>query len=266
MRKSTFILCSIFASTLFLFAGLSSRAQVAPVDTGASKVIIIENNEDNKPGHRIGTPSYYNLIRLNALELAKGVIGVGFERRISDVFSADIVLGYTMKDYIPSLFGEEKENDNWNVSWDYDECRSRGGLAFMFGTRIYPGGHDNFDGFYLAPHFYSRNYSYDCMVEFEKWNGSYSNPQYITNYSDAAIFVKGTDLGIRFGWQRETGINGFFRDFNIGFANRKTAYDQITSTGPSNGSGGTYPSEVTTVEEKTSVFVFLLGFNLGFAF
>jgi hypothetical protein len=271
MKKTTFFLCSGIAAFLLLSSSFSSVAQVAPADTGASKVIIIENNDNttaSRPGQRKSTPSYNNLIRWNMFELAKGVIGFGYERRLSDVFSADFVLGYTMRDYIGNIFDEEDLSNNTSGNIDYadNKYKVHGGVAFMLGTRIYPGGNDDFDGFYLAPHLYFKNYSYDRTVNYELWNGSSTYSTYTNTSQVVPITQKVTDLGIRFGWQRETGMDGFFYDFNIGFGTRKTTYDQIVSIDVPNGNGGTYISGVTTTSQESSTFAMLLGFNIGFAF
>jgi hypothetical protein len=269
MRKRTFFLLLFIVSASLV----SVKAQVQPVDTGGSKVIIIENDNNtasNRPGHKKSTPSYNNLIRWNMFELAKGVIGFGYERRISDVFSTDIVLGYTTRDYIGNLFDEARDNNSLNYSsgslnYTNSEYKISGGAAFMLGVRIYPGGNDDFDGFYIAPHLYMKNYNYSRSVDYSKWNGDYINPITFTETVMMPLSEKVTDLGVRFGWQRETGADGFFYDFNIGFGSRKTSYDQITAEERAV-NGYNYATGLTTVSQEDTQLAILLGFNIGFAF
>jgi hypothetical protein len=262
MKKVILLNCYIFLSCL------AANAQITPVDTGDAKIIIIENDNasENRPGFKRNTPSYNNLIRWNMLELAKGVIGFGYERRITNWVSADFVLGYTTRDYLGNIFVEEFDEDyDGGYSYAQDSYKVNGGVAFMIGARIYPGENDDFDGFYIAPHVYLKSYNYDRSIE--AMVSSNNGSTYTTIVQAMPITQKVTDLGVRFGWQRETGIDGFFYDFNIGFGNRKTVYDQIVAIQePSSSGGSDVTTGFTTREAETSTLVILMGFNFGFAF
>src|SRR5260221_6617111 len=155
MKKWILILVSVCSS-------MATHAQVTPVDSSTNKVIIIPEEKSSQERNSTGqlkTSTIRNAIRWNMLELGRGIIAFGYERGLSNWLSLDFVLGYTIKDYFDLALQNIDGNTNSSGYVDRVETTSDGGLAFMTGIRLYPVAYGNLEGFYIAPHYYTKDYN-----------------------------------------------------------------------------------------------------------
>src|SRR5437016_5471785 len=246
MHKHLKLFSLLFSFLLFC---IYSDAQVMPSDTSGSKVIII-SNDDASADHTTSDPAknnYHNLIRWNMFDMGRGIFSLGYEHSLSKIFSIDFNLGYTLQDYM----GELEDNDNVN----YLSSHSSGGFAFMAGARIYPGKNGDMQGFYIAPHYYFKNYNTEETVTYTSYSSSYSSTSYPGTLT---INRKVSDLGLRIGWQFPL-WQPCMMDFNFGFAMRTVNRDKVTEVNSYDSTGSTTSIGYITVNDTRNVPAFLIG-------
>ena len=178
------------------------------------KVVVFNgSNKTEKP-----TIDYKNLIKLSVLEIFSGDISFYYERILTENFSIEGGLGFTIDDYLDGLFDDSFDNFNTD-----DNKVSRIGFSTAIGFRYYP--FLAAEEVYFAPELKYRYYHNDYNVGTEeqpsilKETKTLVNPRVTVGYVyffDDKIFVD-MFAGIGIGFQNRSDISSVFDNVNDEF-------------------------------------------------
>ncbi|MGB0933166.1 MAG: hypothetical protein ACPGU5_02725 [Lishizhenia sp.] len=93
------------------------------------KVVVFNGSNDTEKPKTI----YKNLIKLSALEIFSGDISLYYERIVSENFSFEGGLGFTIDDYLEGFFNDSFDNFSSN-----EDRVSKIGVSTSIGFRYYP--------------------------------------------------------------------------------------------------------------------------------
>lgn len=176
------------------------------------KVVVFNgSNDTEKP-----VTDYRNLVKISALEIFSGDISFYYERVMSENFSMELGLGFTIDDYLDGLFDDSFDNNN-------DDRISRIGVSTAIGFRYYP--FLAAEEVYFAPELKYRYYHNDYNVGTDeepsilKETKTLVNPRVTVGYVyffDDKIFVD-MFAGIGIGFQNRSDVSSVFDNINDEF-------------------------------------------------
>jgi hypothetical protein len=259
MKKFTLI-------AIVSICSVNAFAQLAPADTSTKVISLKEEVSPSAPAES----NFNNVVRWNLIEVGRGIFSIGYERRISNYFSADIQVGISSRDYggdvtsaIFDVDGTETDDGSglFPSSGSGTSYKAYGAFCYMIGLRIYPFGRGNLEGFYVEPHYYSKKWDYDKTITNDN-SGEVEELTYIFKPTE-------TDAGIKCGWQFQAGEGHFYFNPYVGLALRsqekfsiEDTYDNISNPDDYL-HGSKYHKK--KIETKTGPGI-LLGLNMGIAF
>jgi len=257
----------IFLVAAVGICSLNAFAQLAPADTSTKVINLKEEASPSAPAES----NFNNVVRWNLIETGRGIFSIGYERRLSNYFSADVQVGISSRDYggdITNSIFDENSTDMDNSSGGLfpstgsgNSYKTYGAFCYMIGLRIYPFGRGNMEGFYVEPHYYSKKWDFDKTITNDH-SGEEGKLTYIFQPTE-------TDAGIKCGWQFQAGDGRFYFNPYVGLALRSgKKYSIEDSYG-----GGIFADDYfhTTKYYKKKVETrsgpgILLGLNMGIAF
>jgi len=186
-----------------------------------------------------------NAFKLNPLIFLTGEIPVYYERALSPQISFEIALGYTFRNYMSLLYGNEADDFGGGVEILPNP-------SFHFAVRYYFEPNLELEGLYLSPEFSYRKYSKNIAVK--DADGRFTDE----NNLDERKF---NDIKVLIGYQSLSHSSNWLLDFYTGLGVRVRDMQIVEET---NHLGNGWSYNIEQVNDIVPAFYIGIKFGLGF--
>ena len=186
-----------------------------------------------------------NAFKLNPLVFLTGEIPLYYERALSPQISFEIAVGYTFRNYVSLLYGNEADDFGGGVEILPNP-------SFHFAVRYYFEPNLELEGLYLSPEFSYRKYSKTIAVK--DADGRFTDQ----NNLDERVY---NDVKVLIGYQSLSHSSNWMLDFYTGLGVRVRDMQIVEETN-NLGSGWSY--EIEQVNDIVPAFYAGVKFGLGF--